>query len=167
MIFTSACVMFSLAPACLFLCVHVTYFSVWTTGVCTQHILVPVLPHIGNYFVNGDVPLLWAGTACCLTWFSSIKEANRLLTPASIPHRFSHAYKPISVAAINTGLIIVSPGQSRLPRSTPRRKSKSPKVSINLGGPRADPTRNGLVRKCNQMNFCCMLYFRVWFLRKG
>lgn len=36
---------------------------------------------IGADFVNGDVPLLWADTACCLTWFSSIKEANRAINP--------------------------------------------------------------------------------------
>lgn len=70
-----------------------------------------------------------ADSPCCLTWFGSIKEANRLLTPLSIPPRFSHAHKPISAAVINTGLIIVSPSQSRVPRSTPYHQS--PKLALN------------------------------------
>lgn len=72
------------------------------------------LPHIwvrpgeGKDFVIGDVPPSWANTAGCLTWFGSIKEANRLLTPASIPHRSSRAYKnPFWRPLINTALIIV------------------------------------------------------------
>lgn len=70
-----------------------------------------------------------ANTACCLTWFGSIKEANRLLTSASIPRRISHAYKnPFRQPVINTGLIIVSQSAVLKP-ATPQSQ-----VSFNLDG---------------------------------
>lgn len=70
-----------------------------------------------------------ANAACCLTWFGSIKEANRLLTSASIPRRISHAYKnPFRQPVINTGLIIVSQSAARKP-ATPQSQ-----VSCNLDG---------------------------------
>lgn len=87
--------------------------------VCYIQIDVPWLPNTENDSLNEDVLGWWADTDCSSAWFSSIKEANRLLTPTSIPHGFTHTYKPISVTVVNTGLIIASPGQSRVPRVNP------------------------------------------------
>lgn len=64
---TPACVMSSLSLFVSVLENITSHPCVCTTGVYAQHILVPVLPHKGDDFVNGDVPLLWADTACCLT----------------------------------------------------------------------------------------------------
>lgn len=108
--------------ACLFQCASERVCL--NALLCVSHGFVP-LTHFGarpasyrRWLYNWKRSSPWADTACCLTWFGSIIEANRLLTPASIPHRFSHAYKPISAAVINNGLIIVSPDQSKVHRST-------------------------------------------------
>lgn len=103
--------------------------------VCYIQIDVPWLPNTENDSLNEDVLGWWADTDCSSAWFSSIKEANRLLTPTSIPHGFTHTYKPISVTVVNTGLIIASPGQSRVPRVNPI--TKKSEVSIYLGWTRA------------------------------
>lgn len=132
----------------------VMHFSVWTTGVYISTSRCSSRP------VEMTFPLLRTDTACCLAWYSSIKEANRLLTPASIPHRFSRTYKPISAAVINTGLIIASVDQSRLLWPAP--KQWSPKVSTDLSG-----IRPPAGRRCKQMSSCCVVYYRIRCLRRG
>lgn len=110
------------APRCAWLCDSLLVWGVDTFGF-------PVPAWRRGWLCNWRCTSPQANTACCLTWFGSIKEANRLLTSASIPRRISHAYKnPFRQPVINTGLIIVSRSAVLKP-ATPQSQ-----VSFNLNG---------------------------------
>lgn len=109
-------------PRCGWLCDSLLAWGVDTFGF-------PVPAWRRRWLCNWRCTSPQANTACCLTWFGSIKEANRLLTSASIPRRISHAYKnPFRQPVINTGLIIVSQSAVLKP-ATPQSQ-----VSFTLDG---------------------------------